>query len=263
MKLAAYGETHPGYVRPTNEDAFLLMPESGLFVVADGMAGHKFGELASSICVNTIQQFYRSKKLNRVLSHQFALAKRAGLIPRNQPYDLFKLRRSVEEANSSIFLTSKRNPQYETMGTTVVAAVFAGKSMYLAHVGDSRIYRNRNGKLEQLTRDHSLLNEYLRMNFISQEEARSFPLRNVIMRALGLSEQVQVEVAGKVCRDGDVVLLCSDGLTDLVRDEEIEKLMGNEKEPQAIAHGLLEAALAAGGLDNITVLVVRVEEVGE
>jgi serine/threonine protein phosphatase PrpC len=129
----------------------------------------------------------------------------------------------------------------------------------VAHVGDSRIYRYRRGRLEQLTQDHSLLNEYVRMKFIRKEDAATFPLKNVIVRALGLHEKVVVDTAKKMVRDKDYLLLCTDGLSDLVEDEDIAAVFEGETEPDALAHRLVDMALDAGGQDNVTVAVLRME----
>ncbi|MBM4355074.1 MAG: serine/threonine-protein phosphatase [Deltaproteobacteria bacterium] len=260
MKCVAYGETHPGYVRSNNEDAFLWLPEANLAVVADGMAGHRFGELASAIATNTIRRFYSSDELDHLLIGQFARAKRAGLEPRPLPYDQFKLRRAMEEANLAIFNTARRNPQYDTMGTTIVGLSFGDKSAYVAHVGDSRIYRFRKGTLEQITKDHSLFNEYVRMNLVRSEDADSFPLKNVVVRAMGLQEAVAADTAMKSVRDGDEFLLCSDGLSDYVPAAQIESAMAQDGDPEAQVKRLLALALQAGGPDNVTALVVRLED---
>ncbi len=259
MILHASVETHPGYVRSNNEDAHLWLPEHNLVVVADGMAGHRYGELASAIAVKTVRRFYESDGLDRLLQEQFARVKRADMAPRGFPYEHFKLQRALEEANVAIYATAERNPQYETMGTTIVAAVVAERSLYVAHVGDSRIYRYRRGRLEQLTQDHSLLNEYVRMKFIRKEDAATFPLKNVIVRALGLHEKVVVDTAKKMVRDKDYLLLCTDGLSDLVEDEDIAAVFEGETEPDALAHRLVDMALDAGGQDNVTVAVLRME----
>jgi len=224
------------------------------------MAGHRYGELASSISIKTVRKFYESEDLNRLLRQQFKRAKRAALVPRNFPFQQYKLQRALEEANVAIHVAAERNPQYETMGTTIVAAVVAEHSLFVGHVGDSRIYRYRRGKLQQLTEDHSLLNEYLRMNFIRPEDIASFPLKNVIVRALGLQEKVEVDTAKKTARDGDLIMLCSDGLSDLVDEEDIASAFSGEEEPEALARRLVDMALDAGGLDNVTVAVARIVE---
>jgi len=260
MKCVAYGETHPGYMRSNNEDTFLWVPDTNLAVVADGMAGHRFGELASSIATNTIQRFYSSGELDQLLSGQFARAKRAGMEPRQLSYEQFKLRRAMEEANLAIFNTARRNPQYETMGTTIVGLAAGEKSVFVAHVGDSRIYRFRKGTLEQVTKDHSLFNEYVRMGLVRAEDADTFPLKNVVVRAMGLQEQVVVDTAMKSVRKGDEFLLCSDGLSDYVPGPEIERAMAGNETPEAQVKALLTLALQAGGPDNVTALVIRLED---
>jgi serine/threonine protein phosphatase PrpC len=260
MILLTAAETHPGYVRSNNEDAHLLLGHLGLVVVADGMAGHRYGELASAIAVKTVRKFYESEELDHLLRKQFRRSKEADLVSRGLPFEQFKLQRALEEANVAIVAAAVRNPQYETMGTTIVAAVVSDRSLFVAHVGDSRIYRFRRGKLAQLTHDHSLLNEYLRMNFIRPEDAASFPLKNVIVRALGLQENVVVDTAMKTAREGDFLLLCSDGLSDLVADDDIASAFEQEDDPGVIARHLIDMALDAGGLDNITVAVARIGE---
>ncbi len=260
MKCVAFAGTHPGYLRSNNEDAHLLLPERGMYVVADGMAGHRFGELASAIAANTMRRFYLSDELDTLLAAQFRRAKKANLEPKQYPYEQFKLRRSIEEANLAIFNTARRNPQYETMGTTLVATVFTDKNVFIAHVGDSRIYRVRDGKLTQLTADHSLLNEYIRMNFVQKDEADSFPLKNVIVRALGLSDFVEVDVARKTAKPGDLFLLCTDGLSDLVPDDQIAEALEGAVASQEGVDKLIQLALDAGGVDNITVALIGVEE---
>jgi len=141
-----------------------------------------------------------------------------------------------------------------------VATVFTDKNVFIAHVGDSRIYRVRDGKLTQLTADHSLLNEYIRMNFVQKDEADSFPLKNVIVRALGLSDFVEVDVARKTAKPGDLFLLCTDGLSDLVPDDQIAEALEGAVASQEGVDKLIQLALDAGGVDNITVALIGVEE---
>lgn len=260
MRLVTHAETHPGYVRTNNEDAHLLLGHLGLIVVADGMAGHEYGELASSIAVKTVREFYQSEELHRLLRQQLSRAKRASLVPRNLPFEQYKLQRALEEANVAIYTAAVRNPQYESMGTTIVATVVSESSLFVGHVGDSRIYRFRRGQLEQLTSDHSLLNEYLERNFIRPEDAASFPMKNVIVRALGLHDKVEVDTATKSAREGDLLMLCSDGLSDLVEEADIAAAFAGEEEPEVLARRLVDMALDAGGLDNVTVAVARIEE---
>lgn len=260
MKLTYHGQTHPGLVRDNNEDAFASRPDFGLYVVADGMAGHRYGELASAICVKTMERFFESRDLEIPLKKQIARLRLAGQAPMDRPFHEFKLQRSIEEANAHIFKTAQENPEYETMGTTVVALLVYGRTIFYAHVGDSRIYRLHNGVFEQVTSDHSLLNEYLRLNLITQEEAANFPMKNVIVRALGLGEQVEVDVARLQGDPGDWWLLCTDGLSDLISDEQMGDVLKNCETPEEATARLEAKALEAGGLDNVTSLVVRIEE---
>jgi protein phosphatase len=260
MKTTSHGQTHAGLVRDNNEDTFVLMPDQGLFVVADGMAGHRSGELASAICVKTMQRFFESPELEPVLLKQLARLRLAGSRPPDMAFHQFKLLRGLEESNAHIFQTAQENPQYETMGTTVVAVLLYGRTVFFAHVGDSRIYRWRNGTLEQMTADHSLLNEYLRLNLISAEEAETFPMKNVIVRALGLKEHEEVDVGRSAAERGDWWMLCSDGLSDLVKLEQMAEAFSGTDDPAEVTRRLEELALAAGGLDNVTSVVVRIED---
>lgn len=260
MKMIVSAQTHPGYVRTNNEDAHLLLPGRDLLVVADGMAGHRFGELASALAVKTMKRFFLSDELENLLADQLTRAKKAEreLPELTVPY--YKLRRALEECNTAIFDTTRKNPRYETMGTTIVATVLVGDNLYVGHVGDSRVYRVRDGELEQLTSDHSLLNEYLSKGFISQDEVETFPLKNVIVKALGLQEDLEVAVAERSARPGDYLLLCTDGLTDLVQDALIESAFLVAPSPAQAASELVRMALEAGGADNITVVVALIEK---
>lgn len=263
MSWVGRAATHPGYLRNNNEDAHLLLPEKGLFVVADGMAGHRYGELASAIAVNTMRRFFLSDELDRLLVAQFRRAKQAGMEGRQTPYEQFKLRRSIEEANLAIYNTSKRNPQYETMGTTLVAVLACGKNAFVAHVGDSRVYRVRGRALQQVTEDHSLLNEYIRMNVVKKEDAATFPMKNVIVRALGLSDSVEVDVSRRTCKTGDMYLLCTDGLSDLVPPQAMEEILTGVADLDGRVDSLIQKALQAGGVDNVTAMVVDILEDAE
>lgn len=257
MNLAAHVETHPGYVRDNNEDAHLALPDRGLMAVADGMAGHRFGELASAMTVKTIRRFFESDELDRLLSDQFRRAIRAGLESEELPYEEFKLRRAIEEANQAVFNAASLNPQYESMGTTVVAALLCEETVHLAHIGDSRIYLMREETLDQVTTDHSLFNEYLKRDYITPDEASTFPMKNVIVRALGVREQVEVECGRLPVQPGDTLMLCTDGLTDLVSDGDIAPVLAEKNSPEIQVRKLIELALEAGGVDNVTVAVLQ------
>jgi len=173
----------------------------------------------------------------------------------------FRLGRAVESANRSVFTTAQRIPGYEDMGTTVIAAVLHKGRIYLGNVGDSRAYRIRGRRIVQLSEDHSLANEYIRMNILRKEDARDFPYKNVIVRALGLNPQVEVDTLSRPSKPGDIYLLCSDGLTDLVEDDQIRDIICEaEGDLDRAAAGLVDRANELGGLDNITVVLVRIPE---
>jgi protein phosphatase len=161
-----------------------------------------------------------------------------------------------------VFRLAQQHENLRDMGTTVVATVINGARMHVANVGDSRMYRLRGTKLTQLTEDHSLLNEYIRMNLLQPEEIETFPYKNVIVRALGLQEAVAVDIFAFDVRKGDQFLLCSDGLTDLVRDNEIRAMLAASPTAASACHRLTELAKMRGGHDNITTVVVRVHELG-
>jgi protein phosphatase len=171
--------------------------------------------------------------------------------------------KAIESANYSIYATAQRIPKYRDMGTTIVAMHFVGTRVYIGWVGDSRVYRIRAGKIAQISEDHSLANEYVRMNILRKEDIRTFPYKNVIVRALGLAGEVEVDTLYRTSKEGDVYLCCSDGLTDLIEDADILSLInGKNGDLAAAADALVDAANDEGGVDNITVLLVRVGSKG-
>lgn len=274
-----YGLTDVGLVREGNEDALLVLESESLYVVADGMGGHACGEVASAFTIQAIKAFYESEDITRRVkaAHRRASKGRAskgredagetedaavqeGPTGRDTSHHALRLRKAVESANISVYRLAQQHEQLRDMGTTVVATAFVGNRVYVANVGDSRVYRMRKGKLEQLTEDHSLLNEYIKMNLLQPDEIENFPYKNVIVRALGLQESVAVDIFTCSIRAGDQVLLCSDGLTDLVRDDEIRRVLGDAPSAEAACHKLTEFAKDRGGHDNITTLVVRVHD---
>ena len=217
--------TDTGKVRARNEDAFLALPEQGLWVVADGMGGHSCGEVAAQICVSAIKSFFEDEELTEKLRGIYQEQRKRnpnGSLP--SAFAEFRLQRAVESANRSIFNTAQRFDSHKDMGTTVVAVSFSKSRVYIAHVGDSRVYRIRGRRIEQMTEDHSLANEYVRLNILRKEDVRHFPYRNVIVRALGLGDRVKVDTCYRSSRANDVYLLCSDGLSDLVTEEEMLSL---------------------------------------
>ncbi len=238
--------THTGHVRDHNEDAFLVLPDVApwLVVVADGMGGHQSGEVASRLTVEEMAAAFAGRPPERTLLRRRANARE-------------RLITAIEQANRRVLGEARRDVGKQGMGTTVVALVIDGGSVHVAHVGDSRAYRLRDDTLKQLTRDHSLLNDYLDMGLLTPEQAASFPYKNVIVRAVGLSPFVEVEVDTLDVSAGDRFLLCSDGLTDLVSDTTIRDRLARGDDPINTAETLVKLALQAGGLDNVTAVVAH------
>lgn len=259
MKYRGIGSTDVGLVRSQNEDAFIILPEENLFVVADGMGGHNSGEVASQLTISAMKSFFEDPDLDERLREDHQESR--NLVSCPSSFAEFRLKRSVESANRSIYNTAARFESCREMGTTVVSAYFVKSRLYVAFVGDSRLYRIRDGKIEQMTEDHSLANEYVKMKVIRKEDVRNFPYRNVIVRALGLQSKVDVETFYRTSKVGDLYLLCSDGLSDLVEDREILDLIQSSGHNLSVANeALIERAKFYGGVDNITTLLIAVEE---
>lgn len=239
--------THSGKVRSHNEDSIGADKEVGLAVLADGMGGYNAGEVASGIAVELIKSELRK-----------ALAGK-------KPEDLNG--RNAEEliaehatrANAAIYQAAQSQPQYSGMGTTLVVALWHDNQISVAHVGDSRLYRLRAGKLEQITRDHSLLQEQIDSGMITKEQARHSQNKNLVTRAVGIDPEVDTEVHSYPVEAGDIYLLCSDGLNDMVTDEDIELTLASlQANLPLAAQQLVELANDNGGRDNVSVILVRV-----
>lgn len=256
MHYEAFALTDVGCVREHNEDDLLLLPEHGVFVVADGMGGHACGEVASRISVESVKAFYEDEDTRHEVEQSFLDAFAAQRRSTASSAHELMLRRAVEHGNTRIFAEASADPNLEDMGTTIVGMAFVGSRVYIAHVGDSRAYRYRDRRLLQLTEDHSLANEYIRMRVLKPEDLPHFPYKNVIVRALGLQHDVTVDTQARTCRPGDRYLLCSDGLTDLVPDEEIYDVLATVSGARAAAEELVHRAVTYGGIDNVTVLIV-------
>jgi len=236
--------------RAHNEDNFLLLPEEHLFCVADGMGGHSCGEVASQIAVEEIADFFRQSGADDELTWPYKMDRR-----RN--YDENRLATAIKLANMRILERASTDKRYDKMGTTVVSVFLKDGAAYLGHVGDSRGYGFRNGSLRQLTEDHSLLNEMTKARKMTPEEIEAFPHKNVIVRALGMKLGVEVDVVREDLQDGDVVLLCSDGLSGMLSDAEMETILRETRDLDEASRRLIEAANAAGGVDNVTCILVR------
>ena len=252
-RLSFAAESHVGRKRAHNEDSFHLPGEETLAVVADGMGGHASGEVASRLAVDTVVGYYRETDLDARHTWPFKLD--AGLRSSQN-----RLVAGIKLANARIHETAQKNAAQHGMGTTIVAALFLDGKVVAAHVGDSRLYRVREGRLEQLTDDHSLINDYMKLKGLRADEVTDFPQKNVIVRALGMKETVQVDVMVEQVRGGDVYVLCSDGLSGMVKDPEIHDIVVGAADLDAACGRLIEAANEHGGLDNVTAVLARVEE---
>lgn len=255
--VALFGDSDIGRVRRINEDSFRLIPERQTIIVCDGMGGHAAGEVASQRAVETVAAYLMCVgDINRP----------PALFPDGQaplPPEAEDLVWAVRLANRRVFQTAQAQKQTRGMGTTLVAARFVPGRAVICHVGDSRAYLFRNGSLEPITIDHSLVAELLAQNEITAEQARTFPDRNIITRALGTRPVVSVDVTIMPVARGDWYLLCSDGLCGAIDDDEIRAVVKrNAGDPQRAIDALIEAANAAGGHDNITVAIAEVRETG-
>jgi len=241
--LLLVGLTDPGRVREQNEDSIAIVPEAGLVVVADGMGGHLAGEVASKLAVDTI---------SRYVVDTFAQEKRAGVKLESKV-----LSEAIQEANRRIFDTAREEPEYAGMGSTVVAVIFYGDKLCVGHVGDSRLYRFRNGMLEQLTQDHSVVQELVSRGLATAEEARLTVSKNLVTRALGVDPEVAADISELSLEDNDIYLLCSDGLNDVLADGDIEMmLIEHARQLETAAHHMVDTANQRGGPDNISVILV-------
>lgn len=242
--------TDVGQRRDHNEDAVASDVETGLVVLADGMGGYKAGEVASEIAVLTLVAEMREGLLDLPVAQ---VDEATGLLGES-----LALREAVAKANSAIYTVSQNQPQCAGMGTTLVAAVFTDNHACVGHIGDSRMYRMRGEDFRQITEDHSLLNEQLKSGLITPEQAKQSNNKNLVTRALGIDPQVELELHEHDVQPGDIYLLCSDGLSDLVEDEEIQlTLSALSANLELAAHQLVQMANDNGGKDNISVILVR------
>ncbi|CAM4497041.1 Stp1/IreP family PP2C-type Ser/Thr phosphatase [Corallococcus exiguus] len=250
MRIEVAGSTHVGMKRNHNEDNYLVLPEENLMVVADGMGGHSSGEIASRIAVDELGEFFRLTSKDQDATWPFKMDKQ-----RN--YDENRLATGIKLANARIFERATVDTKYKGMGTTIVSVHFAENGVYVGHVGDSRVYFFRGGMLQQVTEDHSLLNDYLKAKKLTPEEIENFPHKNVIVRALGMKEQVQVDVTRVDPLENDVFLLCSDGLSGMITDAQMQDILSRTPELEKACGQLIDLANAAGGNDNVTCVLAR------
>ncbi|MCL2724191.1 MAG: Stp1/IreP family PP2C-type Ser/Thr phosphatase [Polyangiaceae bacterium] len=253
MRAIAAGASDVGLLREHNEDSFIVLKEYDLFVVADGMGGHRAGDVASKLATETISEFFKSTA-NDDVTWPFHF-------DTNLSEEENRLLTGIRVANRQIFERSTHSREYHGMGTTVVGAMFSGrkKRMYIGHVGDSRCYRVRDKQIQQLTRDHSLINDYLLAMPELTDEQRSELPKNVITRALGMQDQVVVDLQHDDPRPGDIYVLCSDGLSGMVADDEILTIVNATTDIREACMQLIARANEHGGEDNVTAVLIGIE----
>ncbi len=245
MQFSCAGRTDVGIVRSGNEDNYLMIPDRALFIVADGMGGHAAGEVASEMAVRII-------------------AREVGAVEgENDQAAADRLRHAIREANAAIFERTLTEHDKRGMGTTATALLLHGRHYLIGQVGDSRAYLLRNGTLSQLTKDHSYVQEQVDAGYLSAEEARTHPYSNVITRCVGANDDVAPDTYLGTVRTGDLFLLASDGLTGMLDDPELHRVLQSTDDPQALVDTLVAEANRLGGLDNITAIIVRIDGVPE
>ncbi len=252
MKFKSKGATDIGRLREANEDAFLIDDERRLYLVADGMGGHRGGDFASKkaleLVIEELSELEKSQEATQPLPQ-------AG----DRTPTQIRLMRAFQRANQRLFEISMQEPTLRGMGTTLTGLQFDEKFANIAHIGDSRAYLIRDGKIQQLTEDHSWVHEQVKMGILTEEEARNHPLKNIITRSLGHERDIEVDLEKIEYKPKDKYLLCSDGLTNMISDQEILKIILEHPLEDAV-QALIERANQEGGYDNITVVLVEVED---
>ena len=237
--MRAFGKTDIGKVRKTNEDSYIYNPPS-IFMIADGMGGHAAGEIASDICTKTVTEYLQNS-------------------PQNSNWQE-ALENAVLSANNIIWQLARAKKEYFGMGTTITAAYIDGGNVFWAHVGDSRLYLIRDKKMRQITEDHSVVWELMKNGAITSTQAQNHSKRNMLTRAVGTEKEVKVDTGIIVWHSDDKLLLCSDGLTNMVSEDEILKIIYSQKQPrnvELIVDKLIEQANVSGGSDNITAIIIN------
>ncbi len=250
LRIEVAGQTDVGRKRSHNEDNFAIMAEYGLYVVADGMGGHSSGEIASKMAVDTLHEFFAATSDDPERTWPYKMDRAKG-------YEENRLITGIKLCNLRIYEQAQRNSKQRGMGTTICTLFAVEDGVYIAHVGDSRVYRIRNEQIEQLTEDHSLLNDYKKMKKLTEEEIANVPHKNVIVRALGMKDTVKVDTRFEAPRAGDAMVLCSDGLCGPVTDEKMLEIVLNAPDLPTASHRLIENANENGGPDNITCVIAR------
>ena len=238
MEYIAYGKTDVGKKRQNNEDTFFTTDRDGLFLVADGMGGHKSGEVASAMTRDILSQKLASIKGSDSLEA--------------------KIREAFLEANEQVRQKAASGSEFTGMGCTCVLLMLREQEFHMAHVGDSRIYLMRKGNFKQMTRDHSYVEELFIRGLITEEEKKDHPYRNQITRYIGCSQKLEVDITSGPVWNGDTFLLCSDGLSEMVSVNRMKELFEQKSAPKEIGDALIDEALANGGVDNVTAVIAQV-----
>jgi len=254
MKVVHKGLSDVGRKREHNEDSFAVIPEDNLFLVADGMGGHAAGEVASRIAVNAIADFIASTRKDAEITWPYEYDTNLSVASN-------RLKTAIRLANQRILDTIAERRDLEGMGTTLVSVLLSDGKACVGHVGDSRSYLVRGAELTQLTGDHSWVNEQVKLGFLTKEDAVRHPFRNVVTRALGSKEDVQVDLSEKPLQAKDTILLCSDGLNTMVDDKMILDLVSRSNgDMENAARNLIAKANEGGGEDNVTVILIHILE---
>jgi PPM family protein phosphatase len=240
-----------GRKRSANEDSYFADGDLNLFVVADGMGGHAAGEVASKIAVEAIQDFIRFTNNDKDITWPYEFDESLSMAGN-------RIKTAIQSAHAKVLEATSQKKEFQGMATTVVAILVNGEKAQVAHVGDSRAYMVREDRLIQLTSDHSWVNEQLRTGAITSQQARNHPYRNIVTRALGGPNPVDVDVNEEPLQDGDIILLCSDGLNTMILDEDILSIINRNKEDiEAACQELITTANQNGGEDNVTSILVK------
>ena len=253
VQIVSSGLSDVGRVRTNNEDSFRIVEALNLFILSDGMGGEAHGEVASAMAVDVVNKYCESGK-------EDSGATVLDEAPSNFSSQTRRLKNAVAQANFQIFQSAQQNPEQRGMGATITALWLKDTLLSIAHVGDSRAYLLRSGNLQQLTNDHSLVAEQVRRGLITPQQAEESEMQSVLLRALGAHPEVEIDTDEVEIIPRDVLLLCSDGLTRMVTEPEIAGALQAETVPSAAAERLIALANENGGIDNVTVIVVRFED---
>lgn len=253
-KFSSCGITDIGRKRQKNEDSYLVNDKLKLYVVADGMGGHAGGEFASKIAVSTVEEILKGEDKKDAPKDSYLDSSNKDVVFQE------KLKEAIARAGSKICHKSVEEPELRGMGTTATALLFQDEKAYIAHVGDSRIYCLRGPELHQLTEDHSLVHEQLKSGLITADEAKNHQLKNIITRSVGVQEEVEIDTLVWDAKPGDKYVMCSDGLSNMVTDPEIKDIVGRYNIENG-AKALVDLANERGGDDNITLILVTIDEV--